>query len=55
MSHRSSSTRRTRRSSPRSLRTVHVNPYYRWRFQRWETVCEHWRTHPGQMAFDFNV
>ncbi|MNF18188.1 hypothetical protein D3C80_2221170 [compost metagenome] len=47
--------RRTRRSrhSTQHFRTVHVNPYDRFRFGRWETVCEHWRSPPGQLAFDF--
>lgn len=53
MSNRSRSTRRTRRSSPRSLRTVHVNQYPRFRYGKWESVSEHWRSHPGQMQFDF--
>lgn len=35
------------------LKPVHVDPYYRFRFGRWESVCEHWRSHPGQLAFDF--
>lgn len=32
------------------LKSVHVNAYARRRFGRWERVCEHWRSHPGQMA-----
>lgn len=50
-----SSTRRTRRRSPHSLRIVHVDPYTRFRFGRWENVCEHYRSMPRQLAFDFYV
>ncbi len=32
---------------------VHVNPYIRFRLGRWESVCEHYRSMPGQLAFDF--
>lgn len=35
------------------LRPVHVDPYYRFRFGRWESVCEHYRSMPGLLAFDF--
>lgn len=36
------------------LRSVHVNPYARFRFGRWEDVCEQWRSPPGtQLAFEF--
>lgn len=47
-------TRRTRRLGSQRLRSVHVNPYARFRFGRWEDVCEHWRSPPGtQLAFEF--
>lgn len=47
--------RRTRRSRQlvQQIRSVHVSQYYRFRFGRWESVCEHWRSLPGQLAFDF--
>lgn len=28
---------------------VHVCSYVRTRFNRLEHVCEHWRSHPGQL------
>lgn len=46
--------RRSRRLTPQQLKVVHVNPYYRFRFGRLESVCEHWRSPPGQLAFDFD-
>ncbi|HBP5334811.1 TPA: hypothetical protein L5695_002766 [Pseudomonas aeruginosa] len=46
--------RRQRRSTPMWLRTVHVNQYARWRYERWESVRQHWRSPPGtQLTFDF--
>lgn len=46
--------RRVRRQSVRWLRSVHVNTYPRFRYGRWESVCEHWRSPPGtQLAFEF--
>jgi len=36
------------RSSHARHKSVHVNPYIRYRFQRWENVCEHWRSFPYQ-------
>lgn len=49
-------TRRIRRSRHpmQQIRSVHVSSYTRFRFGRWEDVCEHWRSHPGQLAFDFD-
>ncbi len=36
------------------IKTVHVTSYPRFRLGRWEQVCEHWRSAPGQMElFDF--
>ena len=32
---------------------VHVRAYERIRFGRKEHVCEHWRSWPGQLSFDF--
>lgn len=29
-------------------RAVHVRNYVRFRFSRWENVCQHCRSHPGQ-------
>jgi hypothetical protein len=31
-------------------RAVHVRAYVRLRFNRWENVCEHCRSHPGQLV-----
>lgn len=47
------SIRRQRRHSPQRDKVVHVNPYTRFRFNRWESVCEHYRSMPRQLAFDF--
>jgi hypothetical protein len=47
--------RRQRRHSPQRDKVVHVNRYQRWRFERWEDVCEHYRSLPGQLVFDFYV
>lgn len=33
-----------------SIKTVFVHAYLRFRFGRWESVCQHWRSHPGQMT-----
>ena len=30
-------------------RSVFVHAYIRFRFGRRESVCQHWRSHPGQM------
>jgi len=48
--------RRIRRSRrlPQQIRSVHVNPYTRFRFGQWESVCEHYRSPPGQLAFTFD-
>ncbi len=35
------------------LRAVYVHQYRRFRFGQWENVCAHYRSHPGQLAFDF--
>lgn len=32
---------------------VHVRSYERVRFGRKEQVCEHWRSWPKQLSFDF--
>jgi hypothetical protein len=32
---------------------VHVNAYTRRRLGRFESVCEHWRSWPNQLTFDF--
>lgn len=37
----------------RRLKSVFVRAYDRYRFGRWENVCQHYRSHPGQMSFDF--
>jgi hypothetical protein len=36
-----------------TAKAVHVRDYYRTRFGRLEHVCEHWRSWPGQLSFDF--
>jgi len=30
-------------------RTVFVRAYVRFRFGKLENVCQHWRSHPGQL------
>lgn len=35
------------------LRSVFVRAYRRFRYGRWEYVCQHWRSHPGQLSFPF--
>ncbi len=35
------------------IKTVFVHAYPRFRFGRWESVCQHWRSHPGQLSFPF--
>lgn len=35
------------------FRTVYVHQYKRRRFGKWEDVCAHYRSHPGQLKFDF--
>lgn len=37
----------------RRLRSVFVRAYKRVRFGRREDVCQHYRSHPGQLSFDF--
>lgn len=32
------------------VKTVHVCQYVRYRLGRFESVCHHWRSHPGQMS-----
>jgi len=32
------------------IKNVHVNSYPRFRLGKWEDVCEHWRSHPGQLS-----
>lgn len=32
-----------------SVKDVFVRAYLRFRFGRWESVCQHFRSHPGQM------
>lgn len=31
------------------VRDVFVRAYRRFRFGKWEDVCQHWRSHPGQL------
>lgn len=31
-------------------KAVHVRDYLRYRFERWEHVCEHCRSYPGQLS-----
>lgn len=37
----------------RRLKSVFVHAYDRYRYGRWEYVCAHYRSHPGQLSFDF--
>ena len=32
------------------IKGVFVRAYHRFRFGRWETVSQHWRSHPGQLS-----
>ncbi len=34
-------------------KSVHVRAYVRYRFGKLEDVCQHWRSPPGQMSFEF--
>ena len=36
-----------------TAKAVHVRSYQRTRFGRREHVCEHWRSWPRQLSFDF--
>lgn len=36
------------------IKIVFVRAYVRIRFGRLENVCQHWRSHPGQMTLNFN-
>lgn len=36
----------------RHVMSVYVRAYDRFRFGRWESVCQHWRSLPGQMCLD---
>ncbi len=31
-------------------KSVFVRAYPRFRFGKWERVCQHWRSHPGQLT-----
>lgn len=35
--------------SMHSMKSVFVHAYPRFRFGRWESVCNHWRSAPGQL------
>lgn len=37
----------------RKAKTVFVRAYTRIRFGALENVCQHWRSAPGQLSFDF--
>ncbi|WP_167059189.1 hypothetical protein [Pantoea sp. Ap-967] len=45
--------RHPRRSSAARNKTVYVHAYPRFRFGRWEHVCQHYRSAPYQLAFEF--
>lgn len=45
--------RRRRRVRSHRTKTVFVHSYPRFRFGRFEIVCSHYRSHPGQLTFDF--
>jgi hypothetical protein len=34
----------------RKHKTVYVRQYMRFRFGKYESVCQHWRSHPGQLS-----
>lgn len=38
----------------RKAKTVFVHEYPRFRLGKWEHVCSHWRSLPGQLSFDFD-
>lgn len=33
-----------------NLKSVYVHSYLRYRLGRWESVCQHWRSNPGQLT-----
>lgn len=35
-------------------KSVFVRAYVRMRLGRLENVCQHWRSHPGQLNIDFS-
>jgi hypothetical protein len=35
------------------IKSVFVTAYRRFRLGKWEDVCQHWRSHPGQFDFGF--
>lgn len=39
--------------SDKRAKLVSVRAYERVRFRRLEKVCAHFRSHPGQLVFDF--
>ena len=44
---------RSRRSSASRTKTVFVHRYRRYRFGRWENVCQHFRSPPRQLTLGF--
>lgn len=42
------------RSIYAKAKSVFVRPYTRIRFGNLEHVCQHWRSQPGQMTFNFD-
>ena len=32
------------------IKSVFVRQYHRFRLGKWEQVCQHWRSHPGQLS-----
>lgn len=38
----------------RRYKSVFVNAYHRLRFGKMESVCQHYRSHPGQLSFEFD-
>lgn len=36
------------------IKSVFVRAYVRFRFGRLENVCQHWRSHPGQLELNFH-
>lgn len=50
-----SSLRRVRHRKRPGSKTVFVHAYSRFRFGQWESVISNFRSHSGQMSFDFWV
>jgi hypothetical protein len=38
----------------KKVKSVFVHAYPRFRLGKWENVCQHWRSAPGQLSFNFD-